>query len=154
MVHRFAALAGRSHARLIRVVVRNRRLYSHACPTRAHAARHLAFRRAVFWLGSRASGNRVENVRKRLIDTDRSRSLAAVGTRDGFFRIVYRFENEQLVELINRTAHAAALSALVETATAYRFYLGVYVRSVSRFTPFYIALIDPCSETDRPVPLA
>ena len=79
----------------------------------------------------------------RLTDTDRSRSLAAAGTRDGFFRVVYRFENEQLVELINRTAHAAALSALVETPTAYRFYLGVYVRSVSRFTPFYMALIDP-----------
>jgi Protein of unknown function (DUF2867) len=57
--------------------------------------------------------------------------------------VVYRFENEQLVELINRTAHAAALSALVETATAYRFYLGIYVRSVSRFTPLYMALIDP-----------
>src|SRR5213592_4724263 len=79
----------------------------------------------------------------RLTDIDRSRSLAAAGTRDGFFRVVYRFENEQLVELINRTAHAAALSTLVETASAYRFYLGVYVRSVSRFTPFYMALIDP-----------
>jgi hypothetical protein len=79
----------------------------------------------------------------RLTDTDRSRSLAAAGARDGFFRVVYRFENEQLVELINRTAHAAALSALVETATAYRFYLGIYVRNVSRFTPFYMALIDP-----------
>jgi hypothetical protein len=79
----------------------------------------------------------------RLTDADRSRSLAAAGTQDGFFRVVYRFENEQLVELINRTAHAAALSTLVETATAYRFYLAVYVRSVSRFTPFYMALIDP-----------
>ena len=79
----------------------------------------------------------------RLTDADRSRSLIAPGTRDGFFRVVYRFENEQLVELINRTAHAAALSTLVETATTYRFYLGVYVRSVSRFTPFYMALIDP-----------
>ena len=75
----------------------------------------------------------------RLTDTDHSRSLVAAGTRYGFFRVVYHFENEQLVELINRTAHAAALSALVETATAYRFYLGVYVRSVSRFTPFYMA---------------
>jgi hypothetical protein len=84
-----------------------------------------------------------ETFATRLTDTDRSRSLAAAGTRDGFFRIVYRFENEQLVELINRTAHAAALSALVETATAYRFYLGVYICSVSRFTPFYMALIDP-----------
>jgi Protein of unknown function (DUF2867) len=79
----------------------------------------------------------------RLTDTDHSRSLAAPGTRDGFFRVVYRFENEQLVELINRTVHAAALSTLVETATAYRFYFGVYVRSVSRFTPFYMALVDP-----------
>ena len=78
-----------------------------------------------------------------LTDTDHSRSLVAAGTRDGFFRVVYRFENEQLVELINRTAHAAALSALVETATAYRFYFAVYVRNVSRFTPVYMALIDP-----------
>ena len=84
-----------------------------------------------------------ETFATRLTDIDHARSLAAAGTRDGFFRIVYRFENEQLVELINRTAHAAALRALVETATAYRFYLGVYVRSVSRFTPFYMALIDP-----------
>ncbi len=79
----------------------------------------------------------------RLTGTDHSRTLVAAGTRDGFFRVVYRFENEQLVELINRTAHAAALTALVETATSYRFYLGIYVRSVSRFTPFYMALIDP-----------
>src|SRR5213594_4339563 len=79
----------------------------------------------------------------RLTDADHSRSLAPAGTREGFFRVVYRFENEQLVELINRTAHAAALSTLVETADAYRFYFGVYVRSVSRFTPVYISLIDP-----------
>lgn len=79
----------------------------------------------------------------RLTDTDRSLSLVPAGTKDGFFRVVYRFENEQLVELINRTVHAAALSAVVETKTAYRFYFAVYIRSVSRFTPFYMALIDP-----------
>ena len=79
----------------------------------------------------------------RLTDADHSRSLAAAGTPDGFFRVVYRFQNEQLVELVNRTAHAAAVSALVETASTYRFYLGVYVRSVSRFTPLYMAVIDP-----------
>jgi Protein of unknown function (DUF2867) len=49
----------------------------------------------------------------------------------------------KLLELINRTAHAAALSALVETTNAYRFYFGVYARSVTRFTPIYMALIDP-----------
>lgn len=80
---------------------------------------------------------------KRLTATDLSRSLVPPGTPEGPFRVVYRFENEQLLELINRTAHAAALSALVETETAYRFYFGVYVCSVSRFTPLYMAVIDP-----------
>ena len=79
----------------------------------------------------------------RLTDTDHSKSMVAAGTSDGLFRVVYCFENEQLLELINRTVHAAALSALVETATTYRFYLGIYVSNVSRFTPFYMALIDP-----------
>lgn len=79
----------------------------------------------------------------RLTTADLSKSLTPAGTREGLFRVVYRFENEQLLEVINRTAHAAALSALVETANAYRFYFGVYVRRVSRFTPVYMALIDP-----------
>jgi hypothetical protein len=84
-----------------------------------------------------------ESFAARLTAADRSKSLAAAGTREGLFRVVYRFENEQLLELINRTAHAAALSALVETAVVYHFYFAVYVRSVSRFTPVYMALIDP-----------
>jgi hypothetical protein len=84
-----------------------------------------------------------ESFTTRLTTADRSRSLVPAGTREGLFHVVYRFENEQLLELINRTAHAAALSALVETANGYRFYFGVYVRSVSRFTPIYMALIDP-----------
>lgn len=84
-----------------------------------------------------------ETFATRLTASDRSKSLAPAGTREGLFRVVYRFENEQVLELINRTAHAAALSALVETPNAYRFYFGVYVRSVSHFTPIYMALIDP-----------
>jgi hypothetical protein len=56
---------------------------------------------------------------------------------------VYRFENEQLLELVNRTAHAGALSTLVETKNGYRFYFGVYVRNVSHFTPLYMAVIYP-----------
>jgi len=84
-----------------------------------------------------------ETFTMRLTTADRSRSLAPAGTCEGLFRIVYRFENEQLLELINRTAHAAALSALVETANGYRFYFGVYVQNVGRFTPVYMALVDP-----------
>jgi len=84
-----------------------------------------------------------ETFATRLTTTDRSKSLTPAGTREGPFRLVYRFENEQLLELSNRTAHAAALSALAETAHAYRFYFAVYVRRVGRLTPFYMASIDP-----------
>ena len=84
-----------------------------------------------------------ETFENRLTTADRSTSLEPAGTREGLFRVVYRFENELLLEVVNRTAHAAALSALVETANSYRFYFGVYVRRVSRFTPVYMALIDP-----------
>ena len=84
-----------------------------------------------------------ESFATRMTSRDRSKSLVPVGTREGLFRVVYRFENEQLLEVINRTVHAAALSALIEASNSYRFYFGVYVHSVSRFTPVYMALIDP-----------
>jgi Protein of unknown function (DUF2867) len=84
-----------------------------------------------------------ETFATRLTIRDRSKSLVPAGTPQGPFRVVYQFENEQLLEIINRTAHAAALSALVETPAAYRFYFGVYVRPVGRLTPIYMAVIDP-----------
>ena len=77
-----------------------------------------------------------------LTTADRS-TLVPGCTREGLFRVVYRFKNERLLELINRTAHAAALSALVETENSYCFYFGVYARRVGRFTPIYMTLIDP-----------
>jgi Protein of unknown function (DUF2867) len=80
-----------------------------------------------------------ETFATRLATADLSKSLAPAGTCEGLFRIVYRFENEQLLEVINPTAHAAVLSTLLETANAYRFYFGVYVRSVGRLTPVYMA---------------
>ncbi len=79
----------------------------------------------------------------RLTAADTARSLAPAGTRQGPFRVVYRFDNEELLELINRTAHAAALSTLVETAHGYRFYFGVYVQELGRFTRAYMTVIDP-----------
>ena len=84
-----------------------------------------------------------ETFATRLTTADTARSLTPAGTRNGPFRVVYHFENEELLELINRTAHAAALSALVETPSAYRFYFGVYVREIGRFTRAYMAVIDP-----------
>jgi hypothetical protein len=94
------------------------------------------------WDGEPAA-TRWESFATRLTSVDRSKSLVPAGTRDGLFRVVYRFDNEQLLEIVNRTVHAAALSALVETPNGYRFYFGVYVNSVSRLTPIYMSLIDP-----------
>jgi len=82
----------------------------------------------------------------RLTPQDRAGTLVPPGKRygpNGAFSVVYRFENEQLSELINRTAHAGALTALVENASSYRYFFAVYVRSVSRLTPVYMTLIDP-----------
>jgi hypothetical protein len=79
----------------------------------------------------------------RLTSEDRARSSAAAGTRSGMFRVIYRFENEVLLELHNRTVHAATASALAETANGYRFYFAVYVANTSWITPLYMALIDP-----------
>jgi hypothetical protein len=79
----------------------------------------------------------------RLTAEDRARSSVASGTPEGLFRVVYRFENEQLLEVQNRTVHGAALSALAERVDGYRFYFGVYVRQRTWITPFYMGLIDP-----------
>ena len=84
-----------------------------------------------------------ETFASRLTPADLSATLTPAGTRVRLFRTVYRFHNEELLEVINRTAHAAALSALVDTGDAYRLYFAVYVRSVGRLTRFYMALIDP-----------
>ena len=78
-----------------------------------------------------------------LTPEDRARSLVVSGTPEGLFRVVYRFENEQLLEIQNRTVHAAALSALAEKAGSYRFYFAVYLRQRTWITPFYMGLIDP-----------
>jgi hypothetical protein len=79
----------------------------------------------------------------RLTPEDRARSFVVPGTPDGLFRVVYRFENEQLLEIQNRTVHAAALSALAKKSDSYRFYFAVYVRQRTWITPFYMGLIDP-----------
>jgi len=79
----------------------------------------------------------------RLTPEDRARSFVVSGTPEGLFRVVYRFENEQLLEIQNRTVHAAALSALAERADSYRLYFVVYVRQRTWITPFYMGLIDP-----------
>jgi hypothetical protein len=113
-------------------------------PTAARALfRFRLFLGRVFRLEAEPPDAMAASFANRLTPEDRARSLVSAGTPEGLFRVVYRFENEQLLEVRNRTVHAAALSALVEMADGYRFYFAVYVRQSSWITPFYMGLIDP-----------
>jgi hypothetical protein len=97
----------------------------------------------IFRLEAEPKDAAAESFGSRLAPEDRARSIVASGTPEGMFRVVYRFENEQLLEIQNRTVHAAALSALAEKAGSYRFYFAVYVRQRTWITRFYMGLIDP-----------
>ena len=79
----------------------------------------------------------------RLSPADRARSLVTPGTADGAFRLLYRFENEQLSELRNATVHAFASLSIEPTSGGYLVYLGVFVEPVHRFTRLYMAAIAP-----------
>jgi hypothetical protein len=80
---------------------------------------------------------------KRLSDDQRCRSLAEPGTADGPFRLLYLFPKEALGEVRNATVHAFSCMAIQPTASGYRFYWAIYVKNISRFTPVYMALIEP-----------
>ena len=97
----------------------------------------------IFRLEDEPKGAGATSFAARLTPEDRAQSSVTAGTPEGPFRVVYRFENELLLELHNRTAHAAVVNALAETAHGYRFYFGVYVAKAGWATPIYMALIDP-----------
>ena len=84
-----------------------------------------------------------ESYADRLTAADRARSLVAPGTPDGNFRILYRFEDEQLSELRNATVHAFASLSIRQTPGGYLAYLGVFVQPVHRFTRLYMGAIAP-----------
>jgi Protein of unknown function (DUF2867) len=111
-------------------------------PTRALIGLRLLVGRMFGWDREPSETPR-ELFAERLTMEDRARSTVPAGTREGMFRVVYSFENELLLELINRTVHAAALSALAETRTGYRFYFAIYVRERGWITRVYMAAIDP-----------
>ena len=84
-----------------------------------------------------------ESYADRLSPADRARSLVAPGTPDGRFRILYRFEDEQLSELRNATVHAFVSLSIRPTPGGYLAYLGVFVQPVHRFTGLYMRAIAP-----------
>lgn len=79
----------------------------------------------------------------RLSEEDRARSQVIPGTVQGISRVLYRFENEMLAEIVNRTVHCFWVVAMERTATGYALYLAVYVQRLNWFTPIYLALITP-----------
>ncbi len=79
----------------------------------------------------------------RLTAEDRGRTSEAPGSSRGFWTTVYTFEREARGEVINRTVHSFLLFALESRDGEQFLYMGVYVKPVSRFTRYYMMLIDP-----------
>ena len=88
-------------------------------------------------------GWNAESYADRLSPADRARSLVAPGTPDGNFRLLYRFEDEQLSELRNATVHAFVSLSLRPTPGGYLAFAGVFVKPVHRFTRLYMGAIAP-----------
>jgi len=84
-----------------------------------------------------------ESYANRLSPADRALSLVAPGTPDGNFRLLYRFEDEQLSELRNATVHAFVSLSIRPTPAGYLAYAGVFVKPVHRFTRLYMGAIAP-----------
>src|SRR5882672_4517898 len=98
---------------------------------------------ALFGWDHRRPAWNAESYADRLSPADRTQSLAAPGTPDGNFRLLYRFEDEQLSELRNATVHAFASLSIRPTPEGYLAYLGVFVRPVHGFTRLYMGAITP-----------
>ncbi len=94
------------------------------------------------WDHQRSAWNS-ESYADRLSVADRARSLIAPGTPDGSFRLLYRFEDEQLSELRNATVHAFVSLSIRPTPEGYLAYLGVFVQPVHGFTRLYMRAIAP-----------
>ncbi|MEN8144804.1 MAG: DUF2867 domain-containing protein [Gemmatimonadota bacterium] len=79
----------------------------------------------------------------RLTAEDRGESLAAPGTIDGPFRVLYVRDNEALSEIRNATVHAFSALALRRTDAGHRLYWAIYVQPVGLISHLYMAAIDP-----------
>lgn len=73
----------------------------------------------------------------------RERSLLPPGTSEGPFRLLYALESESVSEARNATVHAFSVMALEKVTGGYRAVWAIYVAPVSRWTAWYMALIDP-----------
>jgi hypothetical protein len=87
--------------------------------------------------------NREITYLSRVTEDERRRSLVPPGEVRGIGRVLYCFEREMLLEIINKTVHCFWAAALNETRTGYALYNAVYVKRLNWRTPIYMALISP-----------
>jgi hypothetical protein len=79
----------------------------------------------------------------RLSDDDRRRSLIPPGKVEGISRVLYCFENEMMLEIVNRTVHCFWVLATEPEPGGYILYNVVYVRKLNWRTPIYMTLVSP-----------
>ena len=79
----------------------------------------------------------------RLTAEERAKSLIPPGEIRGISRVIYCFENEMLLEIINKTVHCFWVVASEPTEGGYNFYNAVYVKNLNWRTPIYMTLISP-----------
>jgi len=94
-------------------------------------------------LDAQTSAQKLASYVKFLPRDDRDRSLVPPGSKESVFDVVYSFENEILLEIVNATVHAFWAQALARVSDGYRLYWAIYVKPVGWITRAYMALIDP-----------
>jgi len=94
-------------------------------------------------LDAQTSAQKLASYIKFLPQDDRDRSLVPPGSKESVFDVVYSFENEILLEIVNATVHAFWAQALARVSDGYRLYWAIYVKPVGWITRAYMALIDP-----------
>jgi hypothetical protein len=116
-----------------------------SAPARALFALRTAIGRRLGWDAASHSieSHRTESYLSRVWPELAARSLVAPGTMEAGWRVLFVLEREALTELRNATVHGFLALALVERPGGYRVYVAVYVKPVSRWTPLYMAAIEP-----------
>lgn len=79
----------------------------------------------------------------RLSAEERAKSLIPPGEVRGISQVLYCYENEMVLEIINRTVHCFWVLASERMADGYNLYNAVYVKNLNWRTPIYMTLISP-----------
>ncbi|HSK70653.1 MAG TPA: DUF2867 domain-containing protein [Pyrinomonadaceae bacterium] len=79
----------------------------------------------------------------RLSAEERAKSLIPPGKVAGISQVLYCYENEIMLEIINKTVHCFWGLALERAPDGYNVYNAVYVKDLNWRTPIYMTLVSP-----------